>query len=165
VAAKVQLAPGDDTHELDVATGKEKVKAEVVEQEKRFEDLSISAKIRRAIMGSTSDRMLAVRDANPLVRVAAAKSDLLSESEAARISANRGTQEDVLRELAKIREFTRNHQIRLNLVMNPRTPLAFASRFVTHLRDHELRTASSSKDVPGAIAKLCQQQLSRKNKS
>jgi hypothetical protein len=164
VAALSPIAPGDDTHELDETTGKERVKTAVVEQEKRFEDLSISGKIRRAIMGNTSDRMLAIRDANPLVRIAAAKSDLLSESEAARITANRGTNEDVLREIAKIRDFTRNHQIRLNLVTNPRTPLAFASRFVTYLRDHELRNAAGSKDVPGAIATLCRQQLSRKGR-
>jgi hypothetical protein len=55
------------------------------------------------------------------------------------------------------------HQIKLNLVSNPRTPFAFASKLIMHLRKHELKALARSKNVAGAVVKAAKQQLSRKN--
>jgi hypothetical protein len=86
----------------------------------------------------------------------------MRENEAAQITASRSVSEDVLRIIARNREFTRNYQVKLNLVTNPRTPLTFASRLIPHLRDNDLRSIAKSKNVPGAIAQAVRQQLLRK---
>jgi hypothetical protein len=70
--------------------------------------------------------------------------------------------EGVLRIIAQNREFTRNYQVKLNLVSNPRTPFSFASRIIPHLRESDLRSLARSKNVPGSVAKAVKQQLSRK---
>jgi hypothetical protein len=86
----------------------------------------------------------------------------MRENEAMRISASRSVSDDVLRSLALNREFTRNYQIKLNLVSNPRTPLTFASRLIPHLRESDLKSLSRSKNIAGAIAQAVKQQLLRK---
>jgi hypothetical protein len=154
----------EDTHAIDQVTGKEVLKEEFVEQAKKFQDLSPSQRIRRALVGKASDRRLALRDSNPLVRAAAAKSEFLTEQEVLQMTANRNTADDVLLVLARDVEWTRNHQVKYNMVCNPRTPLAYAARWVPYLRDHELKLIQGSKDVPGAIANLARQQLEKKKK-
>ena len=152
-----------DTHEVD-EEGEEKPKQEVLPLHAKLAQMTVSQKIRAATLGSAGERLILVRDPNRLVATAAVKSPLMRENEAAQISASRAVSEDVLRQIALNREFTRSYQVRINLVTNPRTPLTFATRFVPHLRDSDLRILSKSKNVSAAIAQLVRQQMSRKEK-
>ena len=154
----------DDTHEIDEETGEERVKEEAKARVTVWSDLNASGKVRRALLGDSKDRMLAIRDSNPVVREAAIKSPGLSENEVVRISANRNTGEDILRVIASDRDWTRAYQIKLNLVTNPRTPFAFGSRLVSFLRENDLKKLSNSRDVSGAIQNAVKQHLSRKTK-
>jgi hypothetical protein len=97
------------------------------------------------------------------VAAAAVKSPSIQENEVTRISASRNVSEDVLRIIAMDREWTRSHQIKLNLVQNPRTPFAFSSKLIQHLREHELKALAKSKNVAGAVVQAAKQQLSRRN--
>src|SRR5580704_3369775 len=163
VARKAELdAQVEDTHRLDEETGNEVVDDKFLPLFAQHQKMTISQKIRRAMVGSAGDRLLLVRDANRLVSQAAIKSPSIQESEIVRISASRSVGEDVLRTIAKDREWTRSHQIKLNLVQNPRTPFAFAAKLVTHLREHELKALARSKNVTGAIAQAAGQQLKRR---
>lgn len=152
-----------DTHEID-EEGEEKPKQEVLPLHAKLAQMTVSQKIRAATLGSAGERLILVRDPNRLVATAAVKSPMMRENEAAQISASRAVSEDVLRQIALNREFTRSYQVRINLVTNPRTPLTFATRFVPHLRDSDLRILSRSKNISAAIAQLVCQQLSRKEK-
>jgi hypothetical protein len=153
----------EDTHRLDEETGTEVVDDRFLPLHARLGKMTISQKIRRAMLGSASERLLLVRDSNRLVSQAAIKSPSLQENEVARISASRTVSEDVLRIIALDKVWTRSHQIKLNLVQNPRTPFAFSAKLVTHLREHELKALARSKNVTGAIAQAARQQLSRRN--
>lgn len=153
-----------DTHEIDEETGEEKVKETQVQRVLNFQDLNTSAKVRRALLGDSKDRMLAIRDPNPIVREAAIKAPGMNENEVTRISANRNTSEDVLRIIASDRDWTRAYQVKLNLVTNPRTPFVFGSRLVSFIRESDLKKLEKSRDVSGAIQNAVKQHLSRKNK-
>ncbi len=163
-AARLALEENEDTHEID-DEGEEKVKEKVVPLYARMADMTVSQKIRCATLGSAAERLLCVRDSNRLVAAAAAKSPLLKEPEAVQISASRIVSEDVLRILALNKDFTRNYQIKLNLVSNPRTPFSFASRMVPLLRESELKMLAKSKNVTGAISTAVRQQLAKKSHS
>ena len=79
-------------------------------------------------------------------------------------SANsRNVSDEVLRIIATNREWTQSHQVKLNLVMNPRTPFGMAARLVPYLRESELKTIAKSKNVTGPIALAAKQQLNRKS--
>ena len=153
---------GEETHELDEETGKEKLKEKHKKLAVRFEDLRVSAKVRRALVGKGADRMLAMRDGNPMVREAACKSEFLTELEVVQVTANRNSNQDVLNMLARDPEWTRNHQVKLNLVQNPRTPLTVATKFLTHLRDPELKLVAGSREVSGAIKQAAKQMLEKR---
>jgi len=181
LAKEFVLAEGEDTHTLNPETGKEEVVDKARPLHAIWADLRPPHKIRLLTLGSvktTEDdgsetehsfdmkaiRMLGVRDPNPLVAVAALKAPGMSDGEVVRISAMRNVSEDVLREIANSKEWTRVYHVKFNLVGNPRTPFGFSSKFVMHLRDNDLKTVSKSKDVPGAVQTAAKQQLSRKGK-
>jgi hypothetical protein len=164
VAQAVTLDPTiEDTHRYDEDTGQEVLDDKFLPLHARIAAMTISQKIRTAMLGSAAARLLLVRDANRLVAVAAVKSPSIQENEVVRIASSRNVSEDVLRTIAMDREWTRSHQIKLNLVQNPRTPFAFAAKLIQHLRETELRTLAKSKNVSGAVSTAARQQLSRRN--
>ena len=126
--------------------------------------MTISQKIRQAMLGD-ADGARHPRCGTPTASSssAAIKSPKIQENEVVRITASRNVSEDVLRIIATSQEWTRSHQIKLNLVSNPRTPFAFASKLIGHLREGELKTLAKSKNVSGAVSTAAKQQLSRRN--
>jgi hypothetical protein len=165
VAAKqAEIDPTkEDTHRLDEKTGEEVVDDKFLPLHARLAAMTISQRIRRAQLGTVSERLLLVRDSNRLVAAAAVKSPSIQENEIVRISASRNVSEDVLRIIAMDKEWTRSHQIKLNLVQNPRTPFAFTAKLLPHLREHELKALAKSKNVPGSVVQAAKQQLERRN--
>lgn len=162
LAEKVTLQDeAEDTHEVD-DEGEEKLRDKFVPIYRQIAEMTVTQKIRRAMLGSAAERLILVRDPNRLVSSAAAKSPLMRENEAVQISASRAVSEEVLRVIAQNREFTRNYQVKLNLISNPRTPFTFATRLIPHLRENDLRALSKSKNVSGAVAQAVRQQLLRK---
>jgi hypothetical protein len=161
LASEAELSDDEDTHDTD-EEGKELLKEKFMPLYASISQMTITQKIRRGILGTSAERMLLIRDNNRLVASAAASSPLINENEAARIASNRNVIDDVLRIIAQNRALTRNYQVKLNLVLNPRTPLSFSSRMLPHLRDNDLRAISKSKNVPSNIQAMARQQLLRK---
>jgi hypothetical protein len=163
LAAKIKFDPEkEDTHTLDETTGEEVAIDKVRPLYAQLAELSVSKRIRRAQVGSAAERMILVRDSDRRVAVSAVKNNNVQEAEIVRISSSRAISEDVLRVIASSREWTRSHQVKLNLVSNPRCPFAFAAKLVPHLRDHELKAIARSKNVTGAVSQAARQQLERK---
>ncbi len=152
----------EDTHTLDETTGEEVAVEKIKPLYAQLAELSISKRIRRAQVGTSAERAILVRDPDRRVAVAAIKNPSIQESEVVRISAARSASEDVLRVIGSNKEWAGKYQVKLNLVMNPRCPLAFAARFVVQLRESELKMVARSKNVTGAVAQAARQQLERK---
>ena len=165
VAAALEIDPSkEDTVEIDEETGEEAVRDKFLPLHAQLGKMTVSQKIRRAMLGSATERSLLVRDRNRLVAQAVVRSQMIQENEIVRISASRQVPEDVIRIVFQDKRWSSSHQVKLNLVQNPRCPLAFSSRLIAHLREHELKALAKSKNVSGAIAKACKQQLERKTK-
>jgi hypothetical protein len=162
VAQAAAVGDEEDTHEVD-DEGEERIRQKFLPLHKQIAELTVTQKIRRAMLGTAAERLILVRDPNRLVQAAAAKSPSMSENEAVRITASRAMSDEVLRIIAMNRDLVRSYQVKMNLVSNPRTPFTFASRLVPHLRENDLRSLSKSKNVSGAVAQTVQQQLSRKD--
>jgi len=123
---------------------------------------TVTEKIRMAMLGNSTARLLLVRDSNRLVAEAAVKSPRMTENDATQIAAMRSVSDEVLRLIANSRDLVRGYQVKLNLVTNPRTPFTFASRLLPHLRHNDLRAIARSKNVPGAVNKAARQMLMRR---
>jgi hypothetical protein len=164
-AAATQVDPATgDVVKRDDETGEEVVEEKVLPLFARLNEMSVSQRIRLAILGSSTERMLLVRDKNKLVSSAAIRSPKIQDNEVAMISMSRAVSEDVLRIIATNKAWVQDHQIKVNLVMNPRTPLVFASRLVGHMREHELKNIAKSKNVSAAVAQIARQLLAKKKK-
>src|SRR5450432_4047031 len=164
IAKAIVVDPSvEDTHRLDEETGEEVVEEKFLPIHAQLAMMTISQRIRRCMLGNAAERLILVRDSNRLVAAAAIKSPGIQENEVVRIAASRNVSDDVLRIIALDREWTRSHQIKLNLVQNPRTPFAFSAKLILHLREHELKALARSKNVTGAVSTAARQQLSRRN--
>ncbi len=140
---------------------------EVVEEvakslEQRLREMTVSQKIRTAMLGTAATRAILVRDKNRLVAEAVVRSPLMTENEAATFAASRSVTDGVLRIIANNGDLVKSHTIKFNLVSNPRTPMATALRLLGHLRSDELKKLSKSKSVSAQIAKLARQELEKK---
>lgn len=181
-AEGLQLAEGEDTHRLDEETGQEVPVEKAKPLHALWNDMRPPAKIRLLTIGTikTYDRQghlvdeqrydpkalraLGVRDANPLVALAALETPGVNEGEIERIARMRNVCEDVLRAIAMKPDWTRHYAVKKSLVMNPRTPFGQASKFVLHLYEVDLKAIAKSREVSGAVQTAAKQQLSRKGK-
>src|SRR5262249_33887125 len=153
----------EDTHEV-TDEGEEQVAKKFVPLYARLAEMTNAQKIRAAMLGSAPERMLLMRDSNRLVASAAIRSPLVQEPEGGGVTMSRVVSEEVLRIITLNRDWLKNHQIKVNLVSNPRTPFAMSARLIPHLREHELKAIAKSKNVTGPVSTAAKNQLSRKSK-
>lgn len=174
MAKEVALGEEEDTHKLNEETGQEEVVDKAKPLHALWAELRAPSKIRLLTLGSLGDgermdmkalRMIGVRDANPLVAVAALNAPGLGDSEVVKIASLRNVAEEVLRDIATSKEWTRHYMVKFNLVANPRTPFGHAAKWILHLRENDLKTLAKSKEVPGAVQTAAKQQLQRKGKT
>jgi hypothetical protein len=158
-------AVASDTHETDEKSGEEKVKDKFLPVHARIADMSMSEKIRTAMIGSASERAILVRDSNKIVARAAVKSPQIQENEAVRMAAMRNVSDEVLAELARSPKWKQSYQIKLNLVQNPRTPAHIAQKLIPYLFEHDVKALAKSKNVSGPVATAAKQHLQRKGKA
>lgn len=151
----------EDTHRED-DEGKEVLKDRYVPLYERIAAMTISQKIRRALLGSKEERMLLVRDSNRIVAAAVVRSPLMQESEVVLISRNRNISEEVLRIVGSTPEWTKSYAVKKNLVENPKTPVMIATRVITHLREFDLRQLAKSKNVSGPVQEAARRHLERR---
>lgn len=109
-------------------------------------------KIRLALLGSTFERFVLIRDSNKAVAMSAIKSPRVNENEATAYAANRTLSRDIIGYIAKRRDWTKLYSIQLNLVLNPKTPLAIAMNLLNRLYPHDLKKVSFSKNIPSSLA-------------
>lgn len=125
-------------------------------------EMSILEKIKLARFGTGEARGLLVRDRNRLVALAALRSPKLTEKDVIAWAKARHLSDEVIRSIAKNREWTRIYAVRYALVTNPRTPLSDAIRFVPGLAERDLRALMRSRDVPAAVSQTARKLLARK---
>jgi hypothetical protein len=122
-------------------------------------EMPLIDKLRMATIGSPGKRAILIKDSNKIVSMAVIKSPGISDQEAARYVADRAIHEDVIRYIANRKEWQKNYILKLNLVKNPKCPLAQSMRLIKHLRPADIRGLARSKNIPAALAKVAKQML------
>ncbi len=124
--------------------------------------MTVAQRARLARFGNRETRGLLLRDANRIVATAAIRNPRIREDEVLAAARSRNVCDEVLRIIADSREWTRSYQVKLALCANPKTPLASAMRFLSHLHDRDLRMLVKSREVPAAVSAQARRILSRK---
>lgn len=143
-------------------TGEEQLDDRFKPLYQRIAEMSVSQKIRRAMLGTKEERMMLIREQNKIIATAAARSPMMKEPDVALIARNRGVCEDVLRIIGSTPEWLKSYQIKQALVENAKTPIAIANRLVPYLREADLRRLARNKNVSGAVQAAARRHLSRR---
>jgi hypothetical protein len=117
-----------------------------------FSRLKLFEKIRLATLGNAYCRSNLIRDSNRMVSMAVIRSPGITDNEVVRASGNRQVSEDVIRYIANQRDLVKIYQVKLNLVHNPKCPLALSLRFVGMLHAEDIKRLARSKNIPSALA-------------
>jgi hypothetical protein len=125
--------------------------------------LSIARKIEWANKKGTKEvRTILLRDPNKLVQMAVVQSPRITEEEITKLSNSRVLPQEVLTYLYNNRQLTKNYQIKVNLVNNPKVPVAVSMRFLSLLRASELKTLGKNKNVSNALATAARNLMEKK---
>jgi hypothetical protein len=116
--------------------------------------MSISERIKLALTGSKTQRMILVKDANKMVAMAVLESPKIGVDEVALLARNKSVAGEIIANISKKREWTKNYGIILELVHNPKTPIKDALGFVKKLHMRDLHLISRDKNVNPVVRQL-----------
>lgn len=159
--ALVAEAEGEDV-ELPMEDKGEDKPLEPEDGVKSIAQMKPAEKVRLALLGNAFERATLIRDSNKVVALSAIKSPRMKENEVVGFSANRSLSHDIIRYIARRRDWVKLYAIKLNLVMNPKTPMAQAMTFLGHLHPHDVRKIARSKNIPSALATAAKRKLAQR---
>lgn len=163
------LAEDDDNPEAIVAVDDEQAVEDEVKERylplmMRIRQMTSSEKLRLAMVGNACARAFLVRDKNRTVAYATISSPSMQEAEVLPIVRSKEVGEEIIRYVGNRREWTKSHEVKFALVFNPKTPVGIALRFISHLRDDELKTLSRSRNVSQPLKSAALQKIAAKEK-
>ncbi len=125
--------------------------------------MTAAEKMMKALKGEREARMMLIRDRNRTVWSAVLSSPKMNESDAEQIAKMRNVAPDVLREIAKNRQFVKRYIVAHALVKNPKTPHEVSSKLLARLKDRDLKRLIKDRNVSEQVRRLAQKRT-RTNK-
>jgi hypothetical protein len=126
--------------------------------------MNVAQKIRAASFKDSAFRVMALKDSNKLVAMAAIHSPRITDGEIELVARSPAVNEDVLRVLYNNREWTKSYGVKLSLVKNPKVPLPVANRFLVLLRETDLKMVVGNRNVPAGVRNQAKAMLSARQK-
>jgi hypothetical protein len=126
--------------------------------------MDVSEKIKVALVGDKEWRTLMIKDPNKLVSSSVVKNPRISEAEILGIVSTNIQNDEIMRIICTNKEWVKNYQIRKALVLNCKTPLPAALRFMATLTDKDLAALAKSKNVATVISTQARRQLLNKKR-
>jgi hypothetical protein len=118
----------------------------------QLRSMNVSEKIKLALRGNREARMLLIRDSNKMIRRFVLQNPRIGDEEIIAIAKNRSADDELLRMIGDSRDWTKNYQVRISLVTNPKTPLVIALRFLSGLVERDVRMLAKSKNVSATVS-------------
>jgi len=129
-----------------------------------IKDMSMGQKIKLALSGNKSSRGLLIRDSNKMISIAVLKNPRITEDEVLKVANTKGTPEDLLRLIARNKEWIKSYTIKMGVISNPKTPLAISIKLMDSLYENDLQKIAKSKNIPSALASNARRKLEAKGK-
>jgi len=121
---------------------------------KRIVSLNAAQKAILAMKGGREERMILIRDTNKVVSLGVLKNPRINDHDVDLIAKMRNVSDEVLRHIARNRDWAKSYSIVHSLVTNPRTPQSVSSNFIPRLTNRDLKELSRSRDVPELIRRM-----------
>ncbi len=117
----------------------------------KIQKLNVSARIQLALKGGREIRGILARDTNKEVVMSILDNGKITDTEIEMLAKSRQTFEDVLRKIAKNKEWMKKYAVVLALVTNPKTPPGISVTHVIALKTKDLVILEKNRNVAEAV--------------
>jgi hypothetical protein len=117
----------------------------------RIMKLGVKDRVKLGLKGDREARNILIRDPNRLVSQAVINNPRITDQEVEAISSMRAINEDILRQIATNRQWSRSYSIVHSLVRNPRIPISNAMTIMNRLQLKDLMALSKNRNVSDAV--------------
>ena len=114
-------------------------------------DMSMGQKIKAAMMGNLEVRKILIKDPKKQVALAVLSNQRITEKEVAAIASDAAAPLEVITYIAQVKSLSKSYHVKFSLVMNPKTPLKIALRFLDLLRHSDLKKIAKSRNIPAVL--------------
>jgi hypothetical protein len=128
-------------------------------------DMTVAQKVKLALLGNSICRALLVTDRNRMVQEFVLRNPKIQLNEIEAFSKNPNTTENVIRLISGTKEWMAEYQIKLGLVLNPKTPPDIALKWLRFLMPNELKRVAKSKGIPQVVAVAAKKAVSDSRKT
>jgi len=126
----------------------------------RIMRMGVKDRVKLGMKGDREARNILIRDPNRLVSSAVVNNPRISEQEIEGIASMRSLSEDILRQIASNRQWSRSYGVMHALVRNPRTPIANSLTIMSRLQLRDLTALSKNRNVSDAVRRHATRLLS-----
>ena len=117
----------------------------------RILTMSVSDKVQLAFKGGKTERMVLIRDRNKLVCSAVMRNPRINEQEIESIASMRNIDDEVLRLIARKRDWMAKYNILLTLARNPKCPIGIVLPLINRLTLRDLKGLKDDKGVSESV--------------
>ena len=132
----------------------------------RLATMTVAQRVQFAIKGGSEARRTLIRDSNKVVQRAVLQSPRLTDQEVEAFASMSSLTDEILRLIAKNRNFRKNYVVVRNLMNNPKTPLDVSLHMLPILNPIDLKRLCTNKNIPETLrstaSKLQLQRLQNK---
>jgi hypothetical protein len=132
----------------------------------RLATMTVAQRVQFAIKGGSEARRTLIRDSNKVVQRSVLQSPRLTDQEVEAFASMSSLTDEILRMIAKNRNFRKNYVVIRNLMSNPKTPLDVSLHMLPMLNPLDLKRLCTNKNIPETLRttanKLQRQRLENK---
>lgn len=152
-----QGSPGDlSPHEREESQEGKSKEGDIRAQ---LRDMKLPQKMKLAMFGNSVCRSLLIFDANRLVQNAVLKNPQLQVTEVESFVKNNNCPEYVLRTVSASKSWMKGYVMKLNFVLNPKSPADLSLKWLSHLRHADLKRVAQSKNIPQVLANAAKKRV------
>jgi hypothetical protein len=148
--AGIIIEEEDEENPLDLARVEQKTMTTLQE----INNMNISERIKLALIGSKTHRMILIKDPNKMVVQSVVESPKLTADEVILMARDKSIAGDVIGKISANREWVKNYSVMLELVHNPKTPIRDALGFVKKLHMRDLKLLTHDKNINPVVRQL-----------
>lgn len=120
----------------------------------RINHMSISQRLRLALTGNKTERLILIKDSNRMVQLAVIESPKMADDEVLIHIRNLSLSGEIIGKIANNRDWTKNYTIIMALVQNPKTPINRAISFIKKLHTRDLKLLIQDRNINPVIRNL-----------
>ena len=166
-AAAVAEAAGEEAGEVEeeeeIPEDLEQVEEKTLNALQQINAMNTAERIKLALTGSKTQRMILIKDANKMVSSAVLESPKIGLDEISLLAKNKSLAGDLIAKISRKRDWTKNYSIIIELVQNPKTPVKDALGFVKKLHIRDLQLFSRDKNINPVVRTLAMNYFKQKS--